>query len=659
MSDKSLTFNYLDHIDALRAISVILVILFHLNTELFFFGYLGVDVFFVISGYVITNSIYQQQILKKKKILSFYIKRFKRLYPILFLVIISFLIFYTFLSPLSGNTNFYLGSSVSALFGISNFYFMNNEVNYFLSESVNPLLHTWSLGIEEQFYFIYPIFLITLFKFHKSSYEKIFLSIFLFVLLSSIAYYFGTGIISDFYFPLARFWELAIGCLIFFVPKVKSKFKNYLVIFLLTIFILCIINFNNAKNIQNLNIISTILTSLIIIYSKGIEKGEINILIRKSKLPYLGRLSYSLYLWHLPILYFCEIYFSGVSMYMIFFIITFGLSIFSYHVYETPLRRSNIIEIFFKNIAKYFPIYITVLIFIFVVFQNYNLKSQLSFLKKFNYPETKLSNFLLRLDYKYQNYLDTDCVNSNETLTCSSSSENSQVIYLTGDSHAAHFLPTIDGIKNIDTFYYNDIGNCEIIGKYFLDRKLINNKCSYDNNEFIKQFNKLNFEKKVIIVSLRLSEYLKSDWKIIEKYNQNKLNKIDFIKQKYLNFLNKFERYRIILVTTVPESQIHTEKCIFNEFLNKKVNLEIYSKCHFQKKIDIKRNRLIKSILEEISANKNNIFIFDPYEKLCPDNICHNYDTEKDFFMLHDKDHLSVEASKFLSDELKLFIDKI
>ena len=347
MSDKSLTFNYLDHIDALRAISVILVILFHLNTELFFFGYLGVDVFFVISGYVITNSIYQQQILKKKKILSFYIKRFKRLYPILFLVIISFLIFYTFLSPLSGNTNFYLGSSVSALFGISNFYFMNNEVNYFLSESVNPLLHTWSLGIEEQFYFIYPIFLITLFKFHKSSYEKIFLSIFLFVLLSSIAYYFGTGIISDFYFPLARFWELAIGCLIFFVPKVKSKFKNYLVIFLLTIFILCIINFNNAKNIQNLNIISTILTSLIIIYSKGIEKGEINILIRKSKLPYLGRLSYSLYLWHLPILYFCEIYFSGFSMYLIFFIITFGLSIFSYHVYETPLRRSNIIEIFY------------------------------------------------------------------------------------------------------------------------------------------------------------------------------------------------------------------------------------------------------------------------------------------------------------------------
>ncbi len=659
MSDKYLTFNYLDHIDALRAISVILVILFHLNSELFFFGYLGVDVFFVISGYVITNSIYQQQILKKKKILSFYIKRFKRLYPVLFLVIISFLIFYTFLSPLSGNTNFYLGSSISALFGISNFYFMNNEVNYFLSESVNPLLHTWSLGIEEQFYFIYPIFLLTLFKVHKSNFENIFLSIFLLVLLSSTAYYFGSSIISDFYFPLARFWELALGCLIFFIPKIKLKFKNYLVIFLLIIFILCILNFNNVKNIQNLNLISTIITSLIIIYSKDIEKRKINILVKKSKLPYLGRLSYSLYLWHLPILYFCEIYFSGFSMYMIFFLITFITSAISYHMYETPLRRSKIIEIFFRNITKYSPIYISVFIFIFFVFQNFNLKSQLALFKKFNYPESKLSNYLSRLDYKHKNYLDTDCVNTNETLTCSSSSKKSRAVYLTGDSHAAHFLPTVDGIKNIDTFYYNEIGNCEIIGKYFIERKLINNKCSFNNNEFIEKFNKSNFEKKFIIISLRLSEYFKTDWKIIERYNQNKLNKFDFIKEKYLNFLSKFEKYNVILITTVPESQVHTEKCIFNEFLNKKINNQIYSKCHFKKKMDLKRNKLIKSFLEEISTHNSNIYIYDPYDKLCPDDICHNYNPKKDFFMLHDKDHLSIEASKFLSDDLKLFIDKI
>ena len=75
--------------------------------------------------------------------------------------------------------------------------------------------------------------------------------------------------------------------------------------------------------------------------------------------------------------------------------------------------------------------------------------------------------------------------------------------------------------------------------------------------------------------------------------------------------------------------------------------------------MDFKRNKLIKSVLEEISANKPNIFIYDPYEKLCPEEICHNYDPNKDFFMLHDKDHLSIEASKSLSDDLELFINKI
>ena len=157
-------------------------------------------------------------------------------------------------------------------------------------------------------------------------------------------------------------------------------------------------------------------------------------------------------------------------MYMIFFFITFVTSAISYHMYETPLRRSKIIEIFFRNITKYSPIYILVFIFIFFGYQNFNLKSQLVLFKKFNYPESKLSNFLSRLDYKHKNYLDKDCVNTNETLTCSSSSKKSRAVYLTGDSHAAHFLPTVDGIKNIDTFYYNEIGNCEIIGKYFIEK---------------------------------------------------------------------------------------------------------------------------------------------------------------------------------------------
>ena len=173
MKSSKIIFNYLDHIDALRAISVILVILFHINPDIFFYGYLGVDIFFVISGYVISNSIYEHQILGKKCIADFYIKRFKRIFPILFLVVSTFFIFYILISPLSGNTDFFFLSGIFSLLGASNLYFLNNETNYFLSESINPLLHTWSLGIEEQFYVLYPIFIIYIFSLFKNNFTKV------------------------------------------------------------------------------------------------------------------------------------------------------------------------------------------------------------------------------------------------------------------------------------------------------------------------------------------------------------------------------------------------------------------------------------------------------------------------------------------------------
>ena len=205
MQNNNLNFKYLDHIDALRAISVILVIFYHINVEYFSLGYLGVDVFFVISGYVITNSIYDQQLKKNESIFFFYVKRIKRIYPVLLLVILIFLLSYVILSPLSGNTNFFLGSAVTALAGLSNLYFINNEVNYFLNESTNPLLHTWSLGVEEQFYFIYPILIVFIFKFFKQNIEKIFLSIFLFILSSFLIYYFNNELLETFIFLLQDF----------------------------------------------------------------------------------------------------------------------------------------------------------------------------------------------------------------------------------------------------------------------------------------------------------------------------------------------------------------------------------------------------------------------------------------------------------------------
>ncbi len=657
MKSSKIIFNYLDHIDALRAISVILVILFHINPDIFFYGYLGVDIFFVISGYVISNSIYEQQILGKKCIADFYIKRFKRIFPILFLVVSTFFIFYILISPLSGNTDFFFLSGIFSLLGASNLYFLNNETNYFLSESINPLLHTWSLGIEEQFYVLYPIFIINIFSLFKNNFTKIFFTIFIFILISLLLYFFTKGISSNFYFPFSRFWQIGFGCLAFFYFNIKSKYKIYFNFFLIIgSIIFYVYFFENSVKISNL--ITTIITFFLILSLRGIENGSINNYIKKSQLPYIGKLSYSLYLWHLPILYFCEIYFSGIILIFIFSIITISFSIISYHKFESPLRKSTKLEKFIKSIPKFIPVISICSVSIFFIFSSYNIKNSYEFLKKLNYPEIKLGNYLNRIDFKYNNYLQSECSKEKFYLNCKISDGKEASVYLTGDSHADHFLPAIDNLKNINSYYFNNFALCKII----LSTLSISNDTNFDNclktnnsnlNYLKQDFSQ--FKDKTIFISLRISEYLKPEWKIKES-NEDGYNKIDLIKKNYLKFFENFEGSKFILMNTIPESSIHTEKCLFNEFLFNKLNEKIYKKCHFKKKEDIDRYLRVTEILNSISAKKENVSIFDPYNILCPNKICHNFDVDNDKIILIDKDHLSVEASKSLTKYIEIFL---
>tara|TARA_B100001093_G_scaffold416160_1_gene406755 strand:+ start:357 stop:2345 length:1989 start_codon:yes stop_codon:yes gene_type:complete len=658
----NISFKYLEHIDALRAISVILVILFHINPEYFYFGYLGVDIFFVISGYVISNSIYDQQIIKKKSITKFYIKRFKRIFPILFLVITTFLTMYVFLSPLSGNTNFYFNSAITSLLGVSNFYFINNEINYFLTESINPLLHTWSLGVEEQFYILYPLFIVYLFKFLKGNFEKIFLIIFSLILLSFFIYYYADGILGNFYFPLSRFWEIGFGCLAFFYLNISYNYKKILNLFFLIIIFFIFYKTGNEKNIQETNLFITILTFICITSLRGVEKKSINKYIKKSKLPYLGKLSYSLYLWHLPVLYFCEIYFTGIVSIIVFTFSTFLLSIISYHKYENPIRKSLKFENIIKNIPNLIPYLIILIISIFFLVKNFNLKNSFDVLKNLNYPETKLKKYLNRLDYKHSSHLKNLCIQNSNFLDCKINENKDHAIYLTGDSHAAHFLPTVDGLNNINNYYYNGFAYCEIILRYI--SKQNNTNIKHCDKIIDKKLENLNtdlssFKKKTIIISLRLSAYLKPEWKINKSMEKKPLDKVSLIKENYLKFIDLFPENNIILITTVPESKVHTENCIFNEYLRKKIDQKIFQKCHFNETSDLERYLNIKEILQDISLKRKNVFIFDPYKILCPDQICHNYNSNKDFFMLVDKDHLSIEASKSLSKNLEIFLNTL
>jgi len=225
--------SYRKDIDGLRAIAVLGVIFYHseiLIGSKFFLsgGFLGVDIFFVISGYLITSIIYQEN--KKKKtfsFLNFYERRIRRLIPALLVVLLFSLLFaYFLLLPVQFKA--YINSVISSIFFYSNIYFHYSGQAY--GEAIlssKPLLHTWSLAVEEQFYILYPIFFIFFINFLKDKIKYLFYLI----ILTSVLF---ASIINEnhasfnFYMIITRAWELLIGGLIALkhINKKKKIKKN-------------------------------------------------------------------------------------------------------------------------------------------------------------------------------------------------------------------------------------------------------------------------------------------------------------------------------------------------------------------------------------------------------------------------------------------------
>jgi len=339
---------YRPDIDALRAIAVMAVILFHAFPSFMPGGFVGVDIFFVISGYLISKHILKDLQQKAFSTRSFYGKRVKRIFPALTLVIaVTAIIGWIILTP---DEYKMLGRPIAggAAF-VANFVFWK-EAGYFdMAADTKPLLHLWSLGVEEQFYIIWPVLLTLLWRFQSIHIAKYIFSLCALSLVYS-AFLVKSNPTADFYSPLTRFWELGAGAFIAqmelsnklsFQARIK-KFGVLLGVGLIAIAIFCI---DNTLPFPGVIAAIPVLGAVLVIanYTPDTDsKTSVNLLVRP--LALVGLISYPLYLWHWPLLSYARIIESqtpSASTRAILILASFVLAWGTYRFIEIPVRSKN------------------------------------------------------------------------------------------------------------------------------------------------------------------------------------------------------------------------------------------------------------------------------------------------------------------------------
>lgn len=618
-------------IEGLRGLSVLLVIFYHfklenLDYEIIKGGFLGVDIFFIISGYIISKIIVDAQI-RNFSLLTFYSRRIKRIIPLLSVVLICSII----LLPLIFDSfliNKNLNAALAVSSGISNFYFWLTSTLYQFAEQNNIInLHFWSLSIEIQFYILFPILFII---FKKN--QKI---IIYFLLITFIASYlfvskiYITHNFFNFYNSLSRAFEFSFGALIFFMTDIKKKVKKNLHFLLyITGYILLfyyIYHFNNEGRHPNpYTIIFLVSLALIIIFNDDNKLKNL-----KKYFGKIGTISYSLYLWHFPILLLGNNYFENYNdiLKTLSILLCFLISIITYNIIENKFRVKKI-----KYSLLLFLLLILTIFFSKILFQE-NTKNTIYNLDNYHLADESL--FYLRNKKKISFRKSKNIFSfKNDSLIFSPQFDiknNKQKVLIVGDSHSKDLFNMFKTNEN----KFNEFE----FARYGIN---INDFENYRKDYFLKS--KIFKNADYIFFSQRYKEsdlkYLKE---LIEISNKNKKKLILFLKRP--EFLNNDKKNRTILDKFYLENSKVINKEKMDRFLFK--NLQNYQ---FEK---------VNHRIELLYGNS--VKLINLYPLICDDlnKSCHSV-TKRGEKVFYDYGHLTLKGSQFIGNLLyqSNFIEK-
>jgi peptidoglycan/LPS O-acetylase OafA/YrhL len=334
---------YRSDIDGLRAVAVLAVIAFHYRLpfpEPFRLegGFTGVDVFFVISGFLITSVLTQDVQDGRFSVLSFYDRRIRRIVPALAVVLTATLLAGKFLL-MPGDYSGLSDSAAAAAFGASNFYFLSHTGYFDQTADLLPLLHTWSLGVEEQFYLLWPLLLAFIVGRRKKIDTVAIITTITIIGFGASLVWFDQSPKSAFYLPFPRAWELSTGALLVFMPKLPRAAGELTTVAGLALILFGFIRITEA-HFPGASALLPCLGAALVIWPRhetGVSARQLG------RLAPIGLISYSLYLWHWPVWVFYRTYINGaeprIRETLMLAAVSIALAAVSYRYVERPFRK--------------------------------------------------------------------------------------------------------------------------------------------------------------------------------------------------------------------------------------------------------------------------------------------------------------------------------
>lgn len=636
-------------INGLRAIAVIAVVLFHFNSSWMPGGFAGVDVFFVISGFLMTGIIFKGIEQENFSILKFYVARANRIIPALALLCLILLVLgWFYLTPLEYKA---LGKhAATSVTFLSNIIYWK-EAGYFDTASHQKwLLHTWSLSVEWQFYIIYPLVLVFLRKFFSIHTMKLILIIgtvlgFIFCIVATYKWP-----NPSYYLLPSRAWEMMIGGIAFLYPLRIEENRKKIIEWIGVALIIGSYFLISAENPWPgyLAVFPVVGAFLIIQAHRNNSIITNNIIFQK-----IGTWSYSIYLWHWPFV--VIIYTFSLPKYYIYLGIAFSIifGLLSYKYIERIKFRND-----FSNLYSYFkskPIYISIII---------GLIGTATFMTKGFISH--YSDDIIIVSNEANNKNPYNCM-TDKKFPCYLGNKNNIKAIIVGDSHADALTTSLASVFNLKSEGIIALTkeSCPLISNIkFLETEDECMKENFKRMEFLKnkypniplfwvartgayiygqtdpeRINNIKDTKPAIYFSKR---YSSSEDSLINEleYNLNKtVEKLSINRQVYL-------------VLPIPEMRKNIPKIMAKELLlgNKDIDLSIeYS-------IYINRNKSLIQVFNNVSKN-NNIEILDPTQYLCKEGKC--IATYKKRPIYYDGDHMSEYGNKLLTNMFKIAMHEI